>query len=326
MFKTIELVSPTFRPLIHIPCVAHGLHNCVKASLKKSEGLMALVEKCHNLVLIFQSSPKMEQQLAQERQQNDRQPLSVILDVATRWNSTLAMLRRLVDLREDLDHMSFRMDDKNAARLRKLLPSDIEWQMINIMIKILDPFDSLTKIFSSSQYGLAALIGPRIIGLLDNARGEMRGMTHLSASIHSVLQEFYQNLVQEVKNRIQSSKELAMITALHPSFNTLWFYSDSNFRESVIRLLRKEYNEIAPPVPAPTISTIRSTYDDDPTIFSLFKRRRREVEDSEADERIVPNEVDTYLELRVDLVDPFEWWRENATKFPNLAQLADFTI
>lgn len=89
----------------HYPCIAHVLHNTVKKAMEGCTQIGYLTTKCHIVVLTFHNSPKMAQFLATEQQllDNKAQPLVVVLDVVTRWNSMLRMLERLVRLREPLD-------------------------------------------------------------------------------------------------------------------------------------------------------------------------------------------------------------------------------
>ncbi|KAF9921689.1 hypothetical protein BGZ65_010148, partial [Modicella reniformis] len=66
---------------------------------------------CHDLAIIFNNSPKMTQALQQEQEQRfpNTGPLAVMLDVVTRWNSTLLMLRRLLKLKDPIESLIFGM-------------------------------------------------------------------------------------------------------------------------------------------------------------------------------------------------------------------------
>jgi hypothetical protein len=126
MFKT---VSPLSRNAIHVPRIAHALHNCVKSSLSRATELQALRDKCHSLATFFHASPKMVQKQYEEQLQDyDQTPLGVIVDVVTRWNSTFHMLQRLVYLRSYIDTVPMHMEDKDAIRLRDVTPTHEEWE------------------------------------------------------------------------------------------------------------------------------------------------------------------------------------------------------
>ncbi|KZS02086.1 Uncharacterized protein APZ42_001015, partial [Daphnia magna] len=66
-------------------------------------------------------------------------------DVATRWNSSLIMIRSLIDLREFVqDALRSPVIDR-----RDLYLDDFEWEIIANAVEILKPFDELTKDLSS---------------------------------------------------------------------------------------------------------------------------------------------------------------------------------
>ncbi|KAI8606003.1 hypothetical protein EDD21DRAFT_410577 [Dissophora ornata] len=68
-----------------------------------------VVEKCHDLAKFFHSSPKMAEALDVEQQQTDpsARAVVVVMDVVTRWNSALHMMRRLLHLRRYASDLQF---------------------------------------------------------------------------------------------------------------------------------------------------------------------------------------------------------------------------
>ena len=158
-----------------LPCLAHGLHNSVKTGIEKNKAIETVVTRCHKLATFFHNSPKMAQALQQEQESTNPQSpaLVVIMDVITRWNSTLAMLRRLVQLRSPIEGCSTasgrRPRSKAAAeKLQQLRLRGHEWTLVEEMIMVLKPFEEMTLIFSSSESGIAASIAPWVAGLVKN--------------------------------------------------------------------------------------------------------------------------------------------------------------
>ena len=91
MIKTLQLLGSADQTKAHILCFAHGLHNCVVTVLDSIQGLKELKTECHGLATLFHSSPKMAQYLYSSQQEADliKEPIGVVMDVPTRWNSTL---------------------------------------------------------------------------------------------------------------------------------------------------------------------------------------------------------------------------------------------
>jgi hypothetical protein len=169
--------------------------------MEGTEELKALKEKFRALALFFYNSPKMSQCLREEQEQDCvTNPLAVILDVPTRWNSTYHMLSRLLALRAYIEAMPLQLDDKTAKKLMELIPKSDEWDIVSNMLRVLKPFDILTDIFSSSQHGMAAMIGPRAVGLLRDLRHELRQASDLPDKSFDMLSAFKNQLIAEVKS------------------------------------------------------------------------------------------------------------------------------
>ena len=87
--------------------------------------------------------------------------LGLILDVKTRWNSTYAMLKRLVELRAAVE-MFVSTDEK----LKKLSLSVEEWDMVRHIVDILKPLYLATLHLSKSKYPSLASTLPTYAALI----------------------------------------------------------------------------------------------------------------------------------------------------------------
>ena len=75
----------------------------------------------------------------------------LVLDVATRWNSTFKMLSRALPLRESLRNLS------EVDPSYKCFPSELEWSRGAFICKFLAPFAEMTNLVSGSSYPTANL-------------------------------------------------------------------------------------------------------------------------------------------------------------------------
>jgi len=140
MKKACELLS-----IPRIPCIVHTIQLILKDSLEDS---MPLMKKARKLTKMFHTSPKLRQKLSDYRHLLKReQEIEVIMDIKTRWNSSLAMLERLLLLHDDIKSLRNELkksDEKNDVLqgndLEESLLSDEEIKDACEIVKILTPF------------------------------------------------------------------------------------------------------------------------------------------------------------------------------------------
>ncbi|KAI8344972.1 hypothetical protein B0O80DRAFT_431975 [Mortierella sp. GBAus27b] len=198
--------------------------------------------------------------------------LVVVLDVVTRWNSTLDMLRRHLRLRAPLQSTCYGSDqldfDKDTSeKLKALRMTPQEWNQVDEMIELLTPFNDMTMIFSSSTAGLAALVAPWIAASLSLLEDE-------KADDIPVMKAFRKALMDELKNRIKLNDDYLMASALHPNYNTLWFLdvSERQVRLEVIKQrIKSEYIAVTPtPSPSRHVTNLSDEETWDVDLGALF--------------------------------------------------------
>lgn len=157
----------------HIPCTAHKLNLIVQKALYLNEDdsvgdesneldsvkIKLILKKCRVIVGFFKRSEVGNRILGEkQRQLGFTQLLKLKQDVRTRWNSTLIMLERLVKLKEPLTVTMI---------LVKEAPSNLtpeEWVIIEDIVPLLRPFNSLTIELSAEQYPTISKVVPLLRG------------------------------------------------------------------------------------------------------------------------------------------------------------------
>ena len=86
-------------PYEHIACNAHILQRTITVCLDNS-GFAGVLAKCRKIVGHFKQSPASTTELNQQQVALGKKSEQLIQDVPTRWNSTLAMVSRLLRNRE----------------------------------------------------------------------------------------------------------------------------------------------------------------------------------------------------------------------------------
>lgn len=87
----------------HFGCYAHTLNLAVSSALGSSEELNGLLTKARNIVSYFKRSTQAWEKLKKYQEQAGKSPKRPLQDVSTRWNSTFYMLRRLLEIKEEIN-------------------------------------------------------------------------------------------------------------------------------------------------------------------------------------------------------------------------------
>ncbi|XP_038129201.1 E3 SUMO-protein ligase ZBED1-like [Cyprinodon tularosa] len=119
-------------PYQHMPCVAHMLHRSISVCLTDS-GFCDTLAKCRKIVGHFKHSPANTEELHQQQTQLGQVNQSLIQDVSTRWNSSLAMISRLLENQEAIKATLSRQKHK----LTMLKTS--EWDKLQRLKTVLEP-------------------------------------------------------------------------------------------------------------------------------------------------------------------------------------------
>jgi hypothetical protein len=159
----------------HISCTTHKLNLVVQQALYLNEDdsvgdesnelhddsgkIKLILKKCRVIVGFFKRSEVGNRILGEkQRQLGFTQLLKLKQDVRTRWNSTLIMLERLVKLKEPLTVTMISV---------KEAPSNLtleEWVIIEDIVPLLGPFNSLTIELSAEQYPTISKVVPLLRG------------------------------------------------------------------------------------------------------------------------------------------------------------------
>lgn len=130
-------------------CTAHIINLAVNKALNELKSSIAAVK---SLVLLINSSPKRIQQFKKIQSDLGRETtLKLKEDVATRWNSTYAMIERALELRDAIDQALLEMSDLDQMR-------HMNWHQLEEMVRFLGPFDELTRNLSAERYPSISIV------------------------------------------------------------------------------------------------------------------------------------------------------------------------
>lgn len=305
-----------------VACAAHILHNTVNEALKLHKALHDVVTKCRDLALFFHKSPKMTQVLEEEQMREGTPSIQKVrVDVVTRWNSVLAMLRRLLELKDAMAAVHRGLgatdDADHLHAMNELTLTDDEWDNVRLIVGVLTLFEEATLIFSSASHGLATSMLPWMTSVF-NELGKQSG--------NSTVDCLRQSLRQELEKRFKDSEAMMKASFFHPCFNITYSRMDPANFVRYKEKLRRELDGLRPRNNAPAQQPQdqqRQTGNLTAALLELVAMQdgntntNTNVPREDEFERYFRNrQCDDYL------VNPVQWWKEHQTTFPSLALLA----
>jgi hypothetical protein len=139
-----------------LPCTAHTLQLAIGKGLAPAE---ILVARARRLINFFQYQKQVERLEQVQRKLDYTDILRCIQDVSTRWNSSYYAWDRLFFLKDaitqlqaDLSTSTDREIKKDGNRLKRLLLTDDEWELLDQLVDLLMPFEEATREFSGNSY------------------------------------------------------------------------------------------------------------------------------------------------------------------------------
>lgn len=306
----------------HLGCVAHTINLIVKDSLK-NENIQDIIAKIREVVKHFRKSNIANDKLIKYQENLGKNPLKLILEVPTRWNSTFYMLQRFVNLEECIR--------STVAVIDKELPvlTSSEWQEMKQLCQVLKPLESATRTLSGENYCTASLVIPMYNGMkkvFENLSKQM-----FSPAVLEVVQLIRSGL-EERLGTVENSNTLTVCTFLDPRFKYLGFSKDilaENVKKRIIPLIAekitfKTQERQSRTPPSPSQDTETEADDTEMSIWSDFDKTVFAAQPKGTSTSRAIIEMQRYMEE--DIVprqqDAFKWWAKNGHLFPNLAEVA----
>lgn len=150
LFKDKLLDKKKIR-VVHIRCIAHTLNVVVSKGFEEFDPLLL---KVRNLVIQVKNSPKQWETFQRYCKEVDIQPMPLLLDVATRWNSTFVMLERAIMLAPAITEYT--------EREKLDFITEGEWENLKDLKTLLEPIWKATFDLSGQKYVSISLILPAI--------------------------------------------------------------------------------------------------------------------------------------------------------------------
>lgn len=285
------------------------------------------VGKAHNFCVYVSSSTQREKDFraAQKTVAGDNSALyQVVRDGGVRWNSTFAMIERLIQLRDPVDYYAQREGRLNSHIKEDTLTSD-DWKDLAGFKELLEPL----KFLSTRQQG-NAINGSHgalweWLSTLDmclSAFEEKRTDTELCES------SFYKACITLGWKKLDKYYELSdcapayrAAIALHPAFKAAWFRkhwltSHPSWIDKAIATTRSMWNGYVKEHKRAS-KGMRSESSESRDLSRFDQYNLIDEEEEKADE------LQRYLDAPIEKVqNPILWWQAHEAQYPLLSKMA----
>ncbi|XP_030764079.1 zinc finger BED domain-containing protein 1-like [Sitophilus oryzae] len=302
----------------HHPCVAHTLNLSVNEALKDS-ALMELLKKCKSIVGYFKHSVQGSEKLKLTQQQMGLPILKVKQDVATRWNSCLHMLRRLLEIK---DALSVAM--ASLPNAPDILSAN-EWKVLEDCVQVLKPAEDMSTTLSAEKYPTLSLVIPLFHGFEYTIK-----QTTPSTEIGKSLQLKILEVVTRRLGGYESNKTVAKSTFLDPRFKKIGFGSEDNANNAQ-KWITEELSQNILSNQTMAHSTLESANSESLNlhastegIWAHFDSKVTNIKSHSTPGSLLILMVRQYLEMQPlpRTENPLEWWRRYKTTLPEMYDLA----
>ena len=139
--------------MVRNPCVAHLLQISVRAALR-SVCVHSILRDVRSTFLFFRKSTGGSETLREHQVQSGKKPLRLLLDIPTRWGSTLQMVRRYLKLVDHIDP-TVRKLERERLKFGALKPgASLRGSQVNALNSIVLVLEDAEKI--TAQLGAEA--------------------------------------------------------------------------------------------------------------------------------------------------------------------------
>jgi len=160
--------------LCRFPCMAHTLQLVIHA-LTKSQSYSNLIMKVRDLVRFLKVSSVAQEKLI------SRCGKSVVKDCTTRWNATLMMIDRLLNIHGPVDEV--------LKELKRDSLTNSEWGRVADLQRLLAPFKEHTDSLQTDTLALSSVI-PSILELKLHLQAPSLPRQHADTLLQSLLRRF----------------------------------------------------------------------------------------------------------------------------------------
>ncbi|GES88440.1 zinc finger BED domain-containing protein 1-like [Rhizophagus clarus] len=299
-------------PIKRLSCAAHTLQLAISKGLKVVENL---VSRTKQLINFFSTQKQIERLIKVQKEIGYEEPLHLIQDIFTRWNSSYLAWDQLIFLQYAVLQLSVNLscsliseEKTDGIRLKKIMIKDNEWQLLDelYLTNSLKPSDNSYEVLEDSDDNTINS---------DIVEEESSQIEVDYSNISEVLKNVKNKIYLGLKHYWAMPNEFGIIAALlDPRYKDLNFITDEETKVKIHSSLQIQYNQLKREMqqqtstpPSPTISTISTTSTSStPSMRSLHEHQERcqqkvkkmfQTKESSTSSSAIADEITTYFLL-----------------------------
>ena len=319
-------------------CFIHTLQLALKDGIFSQRSVKDIIAICRNIVKHFSHSPLACGKLNEIQKELGIPEHKLIQDVTTRWNSTFYMLEQLHEQRRAIG-----MFVKDHGGIQNL--SNYHWELTENILRTLQPFEEVQKIFCSNIVSIAEeIVEIRVILFYLCKKDKDKGVQTMREILRDAIEFRFVN-----KGRIYERKNFTFATLLDPRFKNSLFdtkqgYLDNIQKEIILEIMQTNQENQVPISDVPIVGdsggcsspknkrlsqeiheSISICFEEILQQNSLFDNEENlDLSTKNCSSSLYRKELELYINLPLisRSSDPLLWWKTNAYLYPNLVKLA----
>uniref|UniRef100_A0A8B9PFT1 BED-type domain-containing protein n=1 Tax=Apteryx owenii TaxID=8824 RepID=A0A8B9PFT1_APTOW len=317
-------------------CAAHTLHLCIKAGLDVEQVQEAL-STARGIVRYFQQDAKATCSLNSKLEAINKTKLKLVMDVGSRWITTIEMCESLLDLKWAIMSV-LEEHPKGAAAVHNL--ADHQWKLLQDLVPVMRTIKIATSFLREEQNVSISSLMPCIHGIVA-AIGQQ------SEEASSVIKTVVGNIRSELTRRWGISEDEKVLESpaviasfLDPRFKEMRFLSPSlrsELHKRVKNMLSQVFNHQSPSAThfwMPS-SDYKAEGGETASQLSAHKDRCSSTQSqSMYDILLGKDPTESMPEIHQQLenyiveplckrsTNPLDWWKSNEHRFPAVARLS----
>ena len=179
------------------------------------------IARCKKLVEHFNKSTKETYRLREKQKMLQLEEHKLIQDCPTRWGSTLLMLQHVSEQQAAIVAVLI------EGKVQYLMPEGEEWNIIDNLINILEPFQKITEVISNEKFPTISSVRPLLYKLLEKT-------LKITSDDNATTKAMKEAVSKDLSNRYQTDtlKNVVNVTAiLDPRYKELPFLSSAESKE-----------------------------------------------------------------------------------------------
>ena len=314
---------------LHVTCFAHTLQLAIEDGLK-IEQISKTLSVSRKLVGHFSHSPLALNALLEK--QGGEKKLKLVQDVSTRWNSSFAMMERLLKLRIPVYSVIF---DENITKPGDRVKFDIRdnyWKVMEDTVPILGPLAAVTEMLGREDTptgsSVLVVLYNLINGPLKQTPGESQVAKSLKVKIRDGLKKRF-HVNDEGKPKIEGIlSPLIVACLLDPRYKSilgrdLLDQTDMALLQGHILDLMSNIDLSSSVSNNEDVSSTACDLTQNSELISWAQVIQGDVKPLEYNDRVsAAEELNDYMADIVRDSNPLTWWKSHEIKYPRLAKLA----